>query len=258
MLASPPAPFVSRALRRPPAAFVLGALCATVAFESKAVESAPTAIVAALSPRPVTPIARPASGPLASPTTARLGALVPASVSRARPTRTDVPAGVTPDVPRASPALTAATRNARADALHTEALAVTVDSSGRATAWRRAASLHLRAAALRSDDAARAFRCRELAATSLYNAGDLVAARATMELAASQALVHGDVAHAADADMKAALIAREQHDLAGESRLGRRVAALSVSPRLTRSESEALQARLVLSATVADTTSAPR
>jgi hypothetical protein len=105
--------------------------------------------------------------------------------------------------------------------------------------------LHQKAAALHAADDGRGSRCLELAGSLQYANGERRAARAAMEAAADRALARGDVMQAADAYVKASIIAFELRDGAGGAALARRARRLADSPLLSADQRAAITARIV-------------
>jgi hypothetical protein len=79
----------------------------------------------------------------------------------------------------------------------------------------------------------------------LYADDDLRGARAALEKAAEQSVARGEVAAAADAYLKAGIVARDLGDRAGEASLTRRAHLLARSPHLTAAERAAILDRIV-------------
>jgi hypothetical protein len=176
---------------------------------------------------------------------ALLGAVVVTSVAAALPPARTAPArpavAAVADGPGAPPdGATPAEAARRAAELHQQAM-----DAGSVGKWRRAAALHKRAAALHSAEDPRGARCLELAANFAYYGGDRPSARVLLETAADQALARGDLATAADAYLKAGLVARDLGDRPGEAAHARRAKLLAASPLLSEAQRAGITARIV-------------
>ena len=128
----------------------------------------------------------------------------------------------------------------RAAELHQQSL-----DAGAAGRYRRAATLMQRSASLHAADDPRGARCLELAANFQYYSGDLAGARQLLETAGDRSLARGDVATAADAYLKAGIVARDAGDRAGESAYTRRAHLLASSPLLSPAQRSDILARIV-------------
>jgi hypothetical protein len=167
-----------------------------------------------------------------------LAAGVASAASPVPPARPLPPAPVV--APDAAPPSTPADRARRASELHQQGM-----EAGAAGKWRRAAALHRRASELHADGDPQGSRCLQMAANLFYADGDLAEARRTMEAAGEEALARGDVSAAADAFLKAGLVARDLRDGPGAAALTRRALLLANSPLLTGAERDAIAARVV-------------
>ena len=129
---------------------------------------------------------------------------------------------------------------ARADELYERAMALPTETRFA----RKAAALYEQSAALRAAGDERAAASLRMAAYLRYYAGDRRAGVALMERAADHSAGTGDVVHAANAYIDAAIIAGELSDGARARELRQRAELLAGSPLLAESDRSAIRTRI--------------
>jgi len=131
----------------------------------------------------------------------------------------------------------------RADSLSARAAAYEAAYASRKS-LRRAAGLREQAAALRAPDDPNGFTDLEMAAAVRYEVRQRARAADLMQQAAEQAAARGDVLHAADAYLVAAIITQELRQGQRTLELARKGSLLLTSPLLTEAQRSALRMRI--------------